>query len=337
MHTGNNFLAIDNNLIRASYKLTVNEMRLLLVALAQMPKNEPVNPNQAYYITKNDFVKLGVEPKNVAREIREACNDLLGRVVVINTPVGELGVHWVLNILNFKTEIFESLKKKYPDAQNDQNFLQQLKMHNLLDSLPVVTKSDDNIIARIVFHPNMIPFISDLKEQFTKFNINDFFTFGSIYSFRIYLMMMQFKETGFCKISLSDLRKSLELQDKYDATKDFKKRVIDTAAKEINEKTPYKLTYDLLKTGRKFTHLELHFESKRKSQKEEIVEDFKSLTDKQITFFAKKLAYDSLFSGQYAEVGEEYPDLEKRLIGKLSDTNFVQKITSDLKRLGFKS
>ena len=54
---------MDNNLIRASYKLTVNEMRLVLVALSQIPKDEDVDPNKAYYISKDDFVKLGVEPK----------------------------------------------------------------------------------------------------------------------------------------------------------------------------------------------------------------------------------------------------------------------------------
>ena len=31
-------VVMDNNLIRASYKLTANEMRLVLCALAQIPK-----------------------------------------------------------------------------------------------------------------------------------------------------------------------------------------------------------------------------------------------------------------------------------------------------------
>jgi plasmid replication initiation protein len=51
-------------------------------------------------------------------------------------------------------------------------------------------------------------------------------------------MMMQFKSTGYCRISLEDLRYSLALFEKYEATKDLRKWVIDTAVKEINEKTP---------------------------------------------------------------------------------------------------
>ena len=38
-------------------------MRLVLCALAQIPKDAEVDPKQAYYITKEDFIKLGVEPK----------------------------------------------------------------------------------------------------------------------------------------------------------------------------------------------------------------------------------------------------------------------------------
>ena len=48
----NDLVVMDNNLIRASYKLTANEMRLVLCALAQIPKDAEVDPGKAYYITK---------------------------------------------------------------------------------------------------------------------------------------------------------------------------------------------------------------------------------------------------------------------------------------------
>lgn len=264
----NDLVVMDNNLIRASYKLTTNEMRLIFVALSQMSKDpdEPIDPNKAYYISKDDFVRLGVEPKNVAREIREACSDLLNRVVVIDTPIGDLHAHWVLNILHFKTEVFERLKREYPNSKNDEEFINTLRMHNVLDSLPMIAKSDENIIARIVFHPNIIPYISQLRQQFTKLNLTDMTGFGSFYSYRIYMMLMQFRNTGFCKIHLDDLRNVLDLNDKYDATKDLKVWVIDTAVDEINEKSPYMVKYNLIKTGRKFTHLELKFKQKKSKQ-----------------------------------------------------------------------
>ena len=49
-------------------------------------------------------------------------------------------------------------------------------------------------------------------------------------------MMMQFRETGFCKISIDDLRCALDLNEKYHLFADLKRRVVDTAIDEINEK-----------------------------------------------------------------------------------------------------
>ena len=262
----NGLVVMDNKLIRASYKLTVNEIRLILVAVSQMPKDDkPVDPKKAYYITKNDFVRLGVEPKNVARDIRSACKDLLSRVITIKTPIGDLDTHWVHNILHFKSEVFERLKKEHPDAESDEEFISSLRLHNLMDSLPMIANSDDNLIARVVLHEDIIPYISQLREQFTQLMLDDVVDFGSFYSYRIYLMMMQFRSTGICTIKISDLRETLELKDKYEATKDLRKWVVDTAVDEINEKSPFNVTYEMTKTGRKFTHLVLKFKPKKKN------------------------------------------------------------------------
>jgi plasmid replication initiation protein len=260
----NGLVVMDNKLIRASYKLTVNEIRLILVAISQMPKDdEPVDPKKAYYITKNDFVRLGVEPKNVARDIRSACKDLLSRVITIKTPIGDLDTHWVHNVLHFKSEVFERLKKEHPNAESDEEFISSLRLHNLMDSLPMIANSDDNLIARVVLHEDIIPYISQLREQFTQLMLDDVVDFSSFYSYRIYLMMMQFRTTGICTIKISDLRETLELKDKYEATKDLRKWVVDTAVDEINGKSPFNVTYEMTKTGRKFTHLVLKFKPKK--------------------------------------------------------------------------
>ena len=264
-------VTISNDMARASYRLTVNEIRLLLVAMAQIPKDDtPIDPNRPYYITKSDFVKLGVNPATVAREIRSACSDLLKREVYIDTPIGVLGTHWVHNILHFKTEKFEELKRKYPTSKYDEDFIQSLKLHNLLDSLPVIINHDDNIVARLVFHADIIPYISQLKTAFTQLHLEEFKGFNSFYSFRIYIMMKQFADTGYVIMKLDDFRKSLDLEDNYKQMTDLRRWVLDTAMSDINDKSPYSAEYDLTnkdgKTGRgiKLTHLHIKFKPKAK-------------------------------------------------------------------------
>ena len=270
-------ITLNNDMIRASYKLSVNEIRLILIAIAQMPKGKkdkesaPLDPMKPYYITKADFIRLGVEPNNVAREIRSACSDLLDRKIFIDTPIGVLGTHWVHNILHFKTDIFEELKRKYPNSKYDDDFIRQLRKHNLLDSLPMIAKSDDNIMARIIFHADIIPYISELRQHFTQLKLDEMAGFSSFYSFRIYIMMMQWRDTGLVVSTLADFREMLDLTDKYDAVKDLRKRVLDVAIDEINEKSLYTASYSLTdkngKSGKgfKLTHLKIRFKPKAKT------------------------------------------------------------------------
>ena len=184
-------------------------------------------------------------------------------------------------------------------TENDAEFINSLRMHNLLDSLPIIANSDDNIIARVVLHEDVLPYLTQLKTQFTQIMLNDVTGFGSYYSYRIYLMMMQFKTTGYCAINLEDFRKALELEDKYEATKDLRKWVIDTAINEINEKSPYKVKYEMLKTGRRFTHLELKFKIKNTHKTIDWVSGQTDIEAKKIPSWQTK----GLSDGQIKKIG----------------------------------
>ena len=286
---------MDNSIVKASYNLSVSEQRLLLSALAQIPKNKQIDPKQAYHITRDDFVRLGANADQATRDIRNATKDLMKKTLLIDTNAGILEFHWLSEVLRFDKNADARLKLKYPNQEDYKKYINGLRKYNLLESLPIGRHSDD-IVARVVFDSRILPLLSELKDNFTQFLLNDVSGFGSVYSFRFYQMIMQFKSTGYCKVSLDDLRYSLALFEKYEATKDLRKWVIDTAVNEINEKTPYKVSYELLKTGRKFTHLELKFRQKLPSKKiatsrdHQTVDMFYSLSDSQIKTYSSILS-----------------------------------------------
>lgn len=282
---GKELVTMSNDLARACFSLTKNEMRLLLVAMAQMPKSVKDKDGnyekedydvdeiakQPFYITKDDFVKLGVDPKNVAHDIRLACSDLMNKKVTIDSPFGSREINWTDSVLHFKNEKFEELKRKFPNSKFDDEFIQYLKLHNLLDSLKFITKTDDNIVARVIFTRSIIPYICQLKEKFVEVNLTDFYGFNSFYSFRIYMLMMTYDTTGKIYIRLDDFRKILDLVDSYKSLKDFKKNVLDIAINEISAKSPYLASYELTdKAGRsgrgiKATNLKITFKKKSKA------------------------------------------------------------------------
>ena len=314
-----------NNIIEASYQLSLNEQRLILAAIACIPKGEEVTDNTGYCVTRESFIELGVNPKTASREIREACDRLFNRVITITTEAGTFKTRWVQDIMKYNSDW----------ALANPEFIQE------------VTGSDpyaeDYILAAIRFSKSVLPFISNLSSNFTQYFLQDIAGVSSGYSIRFYELMMQFKSTGYRKIRLDDLRNMLDLNDKYPLTADLKRRVIDTAIDELNEKSPIKITYKLLKTGRKFTHLELKFKPKVEEKTKEIdskkdpnnPEFFIKLSDPQRHMFASKMSEMPEMSS-YSQGTESYQQFAVRIAEMLLQPEKFREFYPLLTKLGYK-
>ena len=262
----NDLIVVDNSIVTSAYNLTVNEQRLIYCALKQIPKGLPIDPNTTFFITRDDFLELGADPTSVAKEIRQATRDLMRKTLIVRTNTGVLEFQWLRQVARYDKNAEKKLKDKYPNPADHDKYINALKAYNFFDNYPN-KKNDGNIVARVMFSIEVLPLLSELKANFTQFLANDVAEFGSIYSFRSYQLLMQYKSTGYVKISLDDLRFMLMLTDKYPLVADLKRWVIETAVKEINEKSPYAVKYEMLKKGRKFTHLELKFKLKESAKK----------------------------------------------------------------------
>ena len=321
-----NFLVVKaNNIIEASYQLSLNEQRLILAAISCIPKGEEVTDNTGYCVTRESFIELGINPKTASREIREACDRLFNRVITITTEAGTFKTRWVQDIMKYNSDW----------ALANPEFIQE------------VTGSDpyaeDYILAAIRFSKSVLPFISNLSSNFTQYFLKDIAGISSGYSIRFYELMMQFKSTGYRKIRLDDLRNMLDLNDKYPLTADLKRWVIDTAIDELNEKSPIEITYKLLKTGRKFTHLELKFKSKVEEKTKEIdskkdpnnPEFFIKLSDPQRHMFASKMSEMPEMSS-YSQGTESYQQFAVRIAEMLLQPEKFREFYPLLTKLGYK-
>jgi len=78
----------------------------------------------------------------------------------------------------------------------------------------------------------------------------------SKYSIALYENVKEFAKSEFPQISIDLLKELLGVEkDKYRSFSDLRKRVIDTAVKEINEKTDIEISYELIKNGRKYEYI----------------------------------------------------------------------------------
>lgn len=125
---------------------------------------------------------------------------------------------------------------------------------------------------------------------FTKYLLSNTIKFKSVYSVRLYELLVQWKNADMRKIPIFELQKFREQlgvgTDEYIRMHDFKKRVLDYAINEINEYSDLTVSYEQVKKGRVISGFKFKISEKANNEKH----DFK-MTDKQRFAFADKLAH----------------------------------------------
>lgn len=204
----------SNKVIEASYKLTLNEQRLILACISQIKRGVAIDSNSEFEIKAVAFAELfGISDSVAYRDLRSAGASLLERLIIIKSSSekkGELHTRWISSI-----EYIEG---------------------------------DGSI--KLCFAQKILPYISKLESEFTQYSIESISKMKHTHSVRIYEILMQWKHVGKRQIDLSDLRRMLCLEDKYPRIKDFKAKVLHPALKEINDLTDLDVTYEQYKEGR---------------------------------------------------------------------------------------
>lgn len=290
-----NHVVKSNQVIEASYQLSAVEQRIVLAAISRIPKNQPITDDELYPVSISELKQLGVHEKTAYRDLKEGINRLYERSINLSIDDKSIKMRWVQEI-------------------------------QFLDSQSVIG---------IRFSKPILPFISNLSREFTKYALSDIAGINSGYGIRIYELLVQYRQIGKREISVESLRTMLELGKKYPLFADFKKRVIDTAIDQINEYSPLKVTYEQKKTGRKVTHIIFSFKEKSKSITH-TSKDFYQLSDAQINLFGNQLSRLHELS-HLASEGESYEILAAKIKDMLRNPHQQQQFLPHLKNLGFKA
>jgi plasmid replication initiation protein len=128
-----------------------------------------------------------------------------------------------------------------------------------------VPKYDEDgvLCVEFGFSPQMKPFLLGLKEKFTRFEFLEVAKMKSGFSIRIYQMCKAYyfenirHGRNVMVVSIKDLKFRLGIADKYPDFRNFRRKVLDVAKEEINEKTRLMIDYDFIKKGRNITDLRI--------------------------------------------------------------------------------
>ena len=110
------------------------------------------------------------------------------------------------------------------------------------------------------------PYLFELKDNFTSYQLHSALKLSSKYAKRIYQLASQWKDIGETKLyDLSQFKEMLKLKDphgkepeQFERISDFKKFVLDIAVRQINEHTDLHISYVLIKRGRAFQRIRFY-------------------------------------------------------------------------------
>jgi plasmid replication initiation protein len=202
----------DNALIEASYCLTLNEQRLVLSAIAQVDPRRVIRDKSEFTINARDFARdFGISERHAYEAMEEAATTLFERDINKVSTNGE--------------------KEKF-------RWVYHIKYH----------KGEGRVT--LIFTPTISPYISQLHERFTSYQLRQVAGLKSPFSIRLFEMLMRFKSTGVYKVSVDKFKQMLDIEDQYPRTFDLKRRIIIPAVTELENKSNLAIKWTETKKGR---------------------------------------------------------------------------------------
>lgn len=237
----------SNRLIEASYRLGLNEQRIILYAICRAREEQKgLFPDMPVTISAEAFSHqfgLSDEMSNVYRQLREAMDALFERSVTLH------------------------------DIDLETNKARVRRVRWISEASYI----DGAGHVQVVFAPEVIKYITRLEEEFTSYQLEKVGRMTSAYAVRLYELLMQYHQTGARELNLAWLRDALQIEPgEYKLTADFMKRVLDVSVDQINKHTDLSINYKPKKTGRAIT--DFAFKIKMK----EIKAKRKAFTDQQL-------------------------------------------------------
>ena len=266
-----------NALVKASYRLSTSEQRLILLAIARA-EGKAVEQTEVIVRAEDYAKQYEVSLSAAYKALKDASEGIFERsfsytFVRENGEIGEVKSRWV----------------------SDRTYFE---------------KSGE---VSISFAPKVLPLISQLERAFTYFELKNISGLKSQYAIRLYEILMSWRSRGeMPTISLSDLRERLGAGEKHKKLANFKCRILDLAVEQINDTTDIEVSYEQHKRGRTVSGFTFSFKLKKNSEERDprTIDIFDGVSDGEKR---KRKIITKSQAEKMAKVGESYQDLYRRL------------------------
>ena len=238
-----------NDLISSVAKMDKVPLKIFELAVSCIDTDNPSKDNIVFLSKRELFAFFDVSDSNKHSRFREAIEKMQ------------------------KTAYFEIKEAK------DKGY----KMKSIVP-IPMVEWNSYNDEVKIRFDIDIMPYLIELKQNFTQYALTDVMELNSKYSIIIYKWLCmhfnqyehyqnkggrrynQLEEYRNPSILINELRVLTDTVTEYKRFTHFETRVLKTAIQEINEHTHYSVTYDKIKKGRTIDSIQFHITKKEQPQ-----------------------------------------------------------------------
>ena len=226
----------DNALMNASYNLDLVEQRLILLAILEARESgKGINANDPLTVHAESYInQFGVARQTAYQALKDACKDLFAR------------------------QFSYQEKRERGRANITSRWVSQ------------IAYIDETATVEVIFAPAVVPLITRLEKQFSKYDIEQISSLSSAYAVRLYELLICWRTTGKTPVlDLTEFRKRIGVLDtEYQRMDVFKRGVLELALKQINEHTDSTATHEQHKKGRVITGFSFKFKQKKKTKPE---------------------------------------------------------------------
>lgn len=297
----------DNALINASYNLDLVEQRLILLAIVEARgSGKGINANDPLEVHAESYVsQFNVARQTAYQALKDACKDLFAR--------------------QFS---YQEINKR----GNVENVLSRW--------VSEIRYIDDEATVKLIFAPAIVPLITRLEEQFTKYELQQISHLSSAYAVRLYELLIAWRTTGQTPIiELAEFRQKIGvLDDEYTRMGNFKDRVLNLAIAQVNEHTDIKVKCEQHKKGRNISGFSFTFKQKKvltsNTNTPTPIDFFSKIMDSQRHLFANKLS-ELPEMNKYSHGTESYTQFASRIAEMLQDREKFEELLPYLKKVGF--
>ena len=180
----------------------------------------------------------------------------------------------------FKQAVAKMQEQAFFEIKEEKN--KGFKFRRILP-IPTVewTDYDDKVMIR--FNQDIIPYLIELKQNFTKYALSEIMELNSKYSIILYKWLSmnynqyehysnkggrraeQVENYRNPSISVKELRTITDTVNEYKEFWNFENRVLKKGIEEINAHTSFNVSYEKIKKGRSIDSIVFHIEKKRKA------------------------------------------------------------------------